>query len=459
MAQTARTVIATLPAVLFGVTASAAPAAPPAPFQGVGSMPGTSHAYAVSYDGSTVVGRVNATNAFRWTAETGLVDLGEGTPHAVSANGSTVVGEHSVPEFGGARAFRWTAATGKQSLDYYHTWPGPENMATAISGDGLTIGGRDHTYAVTWTVNPATGAVNRPTLVWEDKTRDLNAISHDGSTWVGFANSPERGRAGQAYQYRAGGPVRLLGHLGGAPNPGSEAFAVSADGSVVVGHANLSGASHDLQAFRWTEATGMVGLPGGMTRGRAVSGDGSIVVGSTGYDPPFTSDDALIWDAEHGTRDFQDVLTEVYGLGPQLTGWSLSSANGISGDGRTIVGQGQNPQGRLEGWVVNLPDPGDTNMDGVTDVADLGVLATNFNTPSGANWRDGDMNGDGAVDVTDLGILATNYNGGAQAGSFAEALAAYPLLAAAVPEPTTLGMLAVGSLAMLARRGRRGRRM
>src|SRR5688572_16948889 len=93
------------PACVFAVALSATLAgggvavavAPPEPFQGLGQLPygsGTSHAFAVSYDGSTVVGRVNATNAFRWTVETGLVDLGEGTAWAVSGDGSTVVGDH-----------------------------------------------------------------------------------------------------------------------------------------------------------------------------------------------------------------------------------------------------------------------------------------------------------------------------------------------------------------------------
>src|SRR5262245_27089410 len=66
-----------------------------------------------------------------------------------------------------------------------------------------------------------------------------------------------------------------LGHLPGGVS--SSAGGVSADGSVVVG-------GSDGQAFRWTEAGGMVGLgdiPGGLVQssGAAVSGDGSAVVG------------------------------------------------------------------------------------------------------------------------------------------------------------------------------------
>ena len=43
-----------------------------------------------------------------------------------------------------------------------------------------------------------------------------------------------------------------------------------------------------------------------------------------------------------------------------LDGWHLTDARGISGDGRTIVGTGVNPQGLSEGWVatIDLDGPG-----------------------------------------------------------------------------------------------------
>jgi hypothetical protein len=52
----------------------------PLDFEGIGYLPGaaSSYAYGVSADGSTVVGGSGA-DAFRWTASTGLVDLGAGS--------------------------------------------------------------------------------------------------------------------------------------------------------------------------------------------------------------------------------------------------------------------------------------------------------------------------------------------------------------------------------------------
>jgi hypothetical protein len=98
----------------------------------------------------------------------------------------------------------------------------------------------------------------------------------------------------------------------------------------------------------------------------------------------------------------------------------------------------------------------DFNSDGRVDVADLGILATNFNDspPDPAGRAGGDANLDGMVDVADLGILATLFNQGTGAAlSFEQALGAHPNLAAAVPEPA--GGLALAGLLAAGRRRRR----
>lgn len=68
-----------------------------------------------------------------------------------------------------------------------------------------------------------------------------------------------------------------LGDLAGG-DYSSIARAVSADGAVVTGG---SFNTHEvLEAYRWTEADGLVGLTGG-SDGYAASADGSVIVGET----------------------------------------------------------------------------------------------------------------------------------------------------------------------------------
>ena len=110
-----------------------------------------------------------------------------------------------------------------------------------------------------------------------------------------------------------------LGTLGGND---SEARAVSADGSVIVGVAK--DANGNPRAFRWTEATGIqdLGTLGGVwSEATDISADGSVIVGWS-YD----ANDiyrAFKWTAASGMQD--------------LGAGDYSKAYGISGDGSVII--------------------------------------------------------------------------------------------------------------------------
>jgi hypothetical protein len=77
----------------------------------------------------------------------------------------------------------------------------------------------------------------------------------------------------------------------------------------------------------------------------------------------------FIWDATNGIRSLRDVLVNEFGLGPQLTGWMLYDAYGISGDGLTIVGFGKNPSGDTEAWIATMPEPATIVLLGVGGMA------------------------------------------------------------------------------------------
>jgi hypothetical protein len=82
--------------------------------------------------------------------------------------------------------------------------------------------------------------------------------------------------------------------------------------------------------------------------------------------------------------------------------------------------------------------PGDANLDGQVDVADLGILASHWQITG--FWTDGDLDNNGLIDVGDLGILATHGQHGVE--SLEEAINAFALGSASTPEPVA-GVLAV----------------
>jgi probable HAF family extracellular repeat protein len=105
-----------------------------------------SRATGVSADGSVVIGYSYLEDsytirAFCWTALAGMVDLGTlggyyTTALSVSADGNVVVGLSYIDQSTG-HAFRWTAATGLVDI---HTL-GSHSSAIAVSADGTTIVG------------------------------------------------------------------------------------------------------------------------------------------------------------------------------------------------------------------------------------------------------------------------------------------------------------------------------
>jgi hypothetical protein len=96
---------------------------------------------------------------------------------------------------------------------------------------------------------------------------------------------------------------------------------------------------------------------------------------------------------------------------------------------------------------------GDCDLDGDVDVADLGSLATNWQ--SSAPWSGGDFDYNGSVDVNDLGLLATNWQAGVGiplGPDFATAAATIGLPASAVPEPATFLILTTNAVLRARRR-------
>jgi hypothetical protein len=84
---------------------------------------------------------------------------------------------------------------------------------------------------------------------------------------------------------------------------------------------------------------------------------------------------------------------------------------------------------------------GDANGDRTVDLSDFGLLKQNFGAAGGR--PQGDANGDGQVDLSDFGLLKLNFGRTAPA---------------AVPEPRSLLLLAMGAALVFGRQGRVFRR-
>ena len=95
-------------------------------------------------------------------------------------------------------------------------------------------------------------------------------------------------------------------------------------------------------------------LPGGRGRGDAegISADGRVIVGNADSGGP--SLEPFVWIESEGMFSLTDWL-EADGV--DLEGWVLRSALDVSADGRTIVGMGTNPDGFTEAWIATIPEP------------------------------------------------------------------------------------------------------
>lgn len=163
-------------------------------------------------------------------------------------------------------------------------------------------------------------------------------ISADGFVVVGESSSAN---GGEAFRWTAATGMVGLGGLGGEEFY-SSAIRVSADGSVVVGSSRSPTSGSRVEAYRWTAATGMVGmgyLPGGESSSVAsgVSDDGSVVAGvsTSGLSPSFG--EAFRWTEATGLVGLGGLPVS---LDPVSVPW------GLSGDGAVVVGWAFSENGR-----------------------------------------------------------------------------------------------------------------
>lgn len=326
-------------------------------FQGLGSLPGANPGSVVggiSGDGQVVVGSCTSgatcSEAWRWTSAGGIQGLGflpgdsGSNAVATSSDGAVVFGGS------GASLYRWTS-TGMVDIGAgLPSGPLLQIFPTDLSSDGLVAVGGFFDFgtflggAFRWT-----SGVGIEILIpfGIPQIAAFNALSSDGTVIVGSSGLPDDQTG--FFRTNAGGITFLPELPFGECQCGSDARGVSEDGQTIVG------TSHQ-EAFRWTAATGTVGLGllapiqfNDFDAALDVSADGSVVVGFSSR----ASDTAFIWTEASGILDLRALLSQ---LDVDMTGWTLTSAVGVSNDGTVIVGNGINPSGDEEAWIASVPE-------------------------------------------------------------------------------------------------------
>jgi hypothetical protein len=181
------------------------------------------------------------------------------------------------------------------------------------------------------------------------------------------------------------------------------------------------------------------------------------------FDAPSTGAGAKV-DVKNTTLtiDYRGRATPAATVRAQLTsGYNNGSWNGSGISTSAPLSIAGNATG--VGWrddtanqqiIVKYTYEGDADLNGQVDVADLGALASAWQTAG--SWSNGDFDYSGLIDVADLGALASNWQAGVGSPlgpeSLAAALAAVGLPGAAVPEPAAAGLLAFAGITLLRRR-------
>jgi len=232
----------------------------------------------IAGSGRTAAGEL--TRAFRWTAEDGPYWLGcpctfsHSEAFGISADGSVIAGVGRLLD-GHEEAVRWTAEDGLVALGDL-AGGSTTSEATAVSRDGQVIvghssseaSGNGGSEAFLWT--EAGGMVGLGDLPGGEFWSRALAVSGNGSVVVGESDAVDDDRiASAAFRWTERDGMVALGSLSDDDTV-SWASGVSADGKIIVGTDTQAGS----EAFLWTEELGMRRLVDILEQGGAANIEG-----------------------------------------------------------------------------------------------------------------------------------------------------------------------------------------
>lgn len=348
----------------------------------------------------------------------------------------------------------------------------PANPGDAVVPLGISTAGP---VGFSDNVNAGFGVAAVEPVVWEGgqagllplpdayygQARGASGAYAVGSIWPVAANPVNPGLGGYVEPALwSGGQPLVLSTLG---EPSGEALAVNAGGTAV-GFLNSEGdPSDEFQAVVWSQgqATVIASFPSAQAQGVAINGPGQVVVqvGST------QALSALLW--SNGTlsaipsNGYKDLVANAINDSGEVVG-------GIAADNGTGVAFLYH--NTITAPLASLPGDTYENALAINNIGEaVGIGTDATGTSRALLWQDGnviDLNTllptnsgwflSEATAISDDGTIVGEgaYNG--QEMGFELTPTAIP--SGAVPEPASLGALALGALALLRRRGRGGNR-
>jgi uncharacterized membrane protein len=335
---------------------------------------------ALSPNGKFVVGRTESLPGlfgmpFIWSSDTGatLVDDGTDRPRAALLLGVSNDGNVAVGRTSSRRPFKWDPESGAQRLGGLSPEGDDRGSALGVSADGELIVGETvarqrvnnllHNEAFIY--SEETGLQALQSLAESSFHSSAASISPSGEFVAGVSDFT-------AFRWTEENGLESLGE---SPDGGASSASSVSDTGIVAGNLRRVGIGRRAgEAMLWTDSDGFAGLgdlagganPGnfrnlfsiasGISRvARVVVGQGSVQQTLT---PLGRSGRPFIWTAAKGIQRLEYVLRDA---GVAL-GWNLLTVAGVSENGRTLVGDGINPDGDQTGWMAVLPLPIDVEI-------------------------------------------------------------------------------------------------
>jgi probable HAF family extracellular repeat protein len=312
---------------------------------------------------ATVGSFFDGSGGLYWMPTSGVQGIGGVGTAAVSLDGKTIVGR-AADNRGIENAAIWKDGSGWRLLGPIRPNAQPCDLlltgAFGASDDGKVIVGLGWdgcSYARAFRWEESTGMVDLGTL--NGRSTRANDVSGDGRVVIGWGTDPTGPRIGA--KWVNGRQEMITGPNG---RPVGEAFAANRDGSLIVGQVCDYADVLVSRAWTWTAANGVRCFPVRRpdtipnlpytTAMMATSDDGSVIGGSFHFG---LDAEALIW-LDGGEGQFLKDYLRANGLPDAFRGWiNTGFIQGVSPDGRTLVGYGAGPRG-FTGYIVIFPERG-----------------------------------------------------------------------------------------------------